>query len=89
MWPHPLPSNGGQELAGELYVVHSFDFWSAFYDDSLFMPPRCFTVLTALLHCFIVCLPLQIAGGHCMWSVPEKGGDTVYKGSEKGTCVCV
>ena len=34
---------------------------------------RCFIVLTALLHCVTVCLPLQVTGGHCMWSVSEKG----------------
>ena len=42
---------------------------------------------TALLHCVIVCLPLQMDRGHCVWSVSEKEKKW-YKGRE-GICTCV
>ena len=51
---------------------------------------RCFIVLTALLHCFFVCLSLQMVEGHCMWSVSEKGRAMVCTGEGRGQgpCVC-
>ena len=72
------------------------DSYAVLLPSTCLRPPpstetRCFIVLTALLHCVTVCLPLQVTVGHCMWSVSEKGRGWCVQGGRRssgwGLCV--
>ena len=66
------------------------DSYAVLLPSTCLRPPpstetRCFIVLTALLHCVTVCLFLQVTGGHCMWSVSEKGRGWCVQGGRRGS----